>query len=124
MEEIRKKEQSEKDAIAGKIKMLQRRYDIPALIALLGITEKQVLYAAKKLPRTWKRTDVFTNTTFIPSASQVHNVQKLKQGISRYTAIEIADIHASIVSAGGSMSHLECLLIRYARNFFKKPAIR
>lgn len=124
MEKVEKPEQTPDDAINGKIKMLHRRYDIAALVALLGVTEKQVLYAAKKLPNTWKRSDVFSNTTFVPSASMMHNVHKLKQGISRYTAIEIADIHTSIVSAGGSQSHLECLLIRYTRNFFKKSSTR
>lgn len=124
MEKIEKREQSPEDAITGKIKLLQRRYDIAGLMALLGITEDQVFYSAKKLPNSWKRSTVFNNKEFIPSESMVHNVQKMKRGIFRYTAIEIAEIHTSIVAAGGSRSHLECLLIRYARNFFKRSSIR
>lgn len=123
MEEIHKKEQSPDDAIKGKIKLLQRHYDIPALMALLSVSEERILYAAKKLPKGWKRSDVFTNTAYIPSESLTYNVRQIKRYPSRHTVIEIADIHKQIIAEGGSCSQVECLLIRYTRNLFKKPRL-
>lgn len=123
MEEINKKEQSPEDGIKGKIRLVKNTYDVPAIMALLSITEEQVLYAAKKLPKTWKRSAVFNNTTYVPSESVAYNVQQIKRYPHQHTAIEIADIHKSIIDAGGSCSHLECLLIRYARNLYKRTRL-
>lgn len=124
MEEINKREQDPKDAVKGKIKLAHRLYDVPKLAVTLAVSEEKVLYAAKRLPKGWVRSKVFTNTTFTPSESLVFNVSRLKQKSLTLSQKDVTALHQEVLAAGGADSHLECLVIRYARHFFKKSYLR
>lgn len=124
MEAPEKQEQSPDDALKGKIKLLNHQYHIDALQKLLGIDSKKVLYSAKKLPKGLQRKEVFSNATFVTPSSLAYQVGKLKHHPGQHTAEDAQRIHQKILAAGGANSHLECLLIRYARELFRKSYLR
>lgn len=124
MERIEKPEQSPEDALKGKLKLLQHRYNLAQMVQLFGITEEKVLFSSKRLPKGVKRTEQFSNTTFVPNDQLLFNVNNLRTALFIFTVQDVLILHKDILKAGGGGSHLECLLIRYARHLFKKTYVR
>ena len=122
VEEIIKPEQSDESKRTGTETRIRKSFDFRKISETFGVSEEKIKLSGKRLPPGWDRQKEFGRKADIPQEfwTKLAAFKPKKGKVLADPASALLPLYEELKALDGIGTNAECVLIRYARCYFRR----